>query len=173
MADAVRCYAISMKDVPYPAPDFSLANAKGDVVSLADYAGKWLVVYFYPKDNTPGCTTEACSIRDVYDEMSNRAIRVVGISADSVASHEKFAAKHKLNFELLSDPDGSVAEAYGVRGNKLFGSGSVQRKTFVINPQGEVVRVYGRVTPAGHGDKLLEDIDGLQAASGAYGAGSF
>lgn len=162
-----------MKDLPYKAPDFSLPNAKGETVSLAEFAGGWLVVYFYPKDNTPGCTTEACSIRDSYDELTSRNIKVVGISKDSVESHSKFAANHQLNFELLSDTEGKVIEAYGAFGKKIFGKEGVLRKTFVINPEGQVVKVYGRVTAAGHGEQLLRDVDGLQSQSGAYGAGSF
>lgn len=152
-----------MKEVPYPAPAFSLPNAEGKTVSLNDFAGEWLVVYFYPKDDTPGCTIEACSIRDVYSELSLAGIHVVGISKDSVESHSKFAAKHSLNFDLLSDMDGITIEAYGAWGKKMFGNEGIQRKTFVINPDGEVVKVYGRATPAGHGERLLADIRDLQA----------
>ncbi|PID30118.1 thioredoxin-dependent thiol peroxidase [Candidatus Saccharibacteria bacterium] len=162
-----------MKDVPYSAPDFSLKNADGSTVSLGDFAGQWLVVYFYPKDATPACTVEACSFRDAYDELAENGIAVVGISKDTVESHAKFAGKHKLPFGLLSDPDGSVIEAYGAWGKKAFGREGIQRKTFIIDPDGQVVKAYGRVTAAGHGQEVLDEIKLRQAASGAYGAGTF
>lgn len=152
-----------MNQVPYPAPDFSLPNANGQTISLSDFAGKWLVVYFYPKDDTPGCTIEACSIRDAHTELTAAGIHVVGISKDSIQSHSKFATKHALNFDVLSDPDGTTIEAYGAWGKKMFGKEGIQRKTFVINPSGQVEKVYGRVTPSGHGERLLADIGILQA----------
>lgn len=162
-----------MKNLPYDAPDFSLQNQSGKTVSLTDFAGSWLVVYFYPKDNTPGCTVEACSIRDAHQGLSDQNIHVVGISKDSTKSHEAFAKKHNLSFDLLSDPDGSTIEAYGAWGKKMFGKLGIQRKTYIIDPSGQVVKVYGRVTPATHGEQLLKDIQQMQANSGAYGAGSF
>ncbi len=151
-----------MKTPPYTAPTFSLLNAAGTPVSLSEYRGRWVVVYFYPKDETPGCTVEACSIRDSHDELTSAGVTVIGISKDSVESHAKFARRHELNFEILSDESGETIEAYGAWGSKMFGKLGIQRKTFVINPDGQVVKVYGRVTPAGHGGQLLSDILQLQ-----------
>ena len=150
------------KDTPYQAPDFSLNDSDGKVRTLADYKGKWLVLYFYPKDETPGCTTEACSLRDARDDITALGAEVVGVSRDDASSHEKFKAKHSLNFTLLTDPDHSVMDLYGAWGKKMFGKEGVLRKTFIINPEGQVVKVYGRVTPLGHGDQVIADIKSLQ-----------
>lgn len=147
---------------PYQAPSFSLKNSNGETKNLADFKGKWLVLYFYPKDETPGCTTEACSLRDARDDIAELGAEVVGISRDDASSHEKFKAKHSLNFTLLSDPEHKVMEAYGAWGKKMFGKEGVLRKTFIINPQGVVVKVYGRVTPMGHGEQVVADIKTLQ-----------
>lgn len=152
-----------MKEVPYNAPNFSLVDDQGGQRSLADYRGQWLVLYFYPKDDTPGCTTEACSMRDAMDEFARRGIAVVGVSADDVASHAKFKAKYHLNFTLLSDPDHATIEAYGAWGKKMFGNEGIQRKTFVIDPDGRVVKVYGRVTPLGHAEQVLAEVEKLGA----------
>jgi peroxiredoxin Q/BCP len=150
------------RPTPYEAPDFSLKDSEGKTRSLADYHGKWLVLYFYPKDETPGCTTEACSLRDARDDIAALGAEVVGVSRDDASSHEKFKAKHTLNFTLLSDPDHSVMDAYGAWGKKMFGKEGVLRKTFIINPVGEVVKVYGRVTPVGHGEQVVADVKTLQ-----------
>lgn len=155
-----------MTPTPYPAPDFSLTSSEGETVSLGDYAGKWLVVYFYPKDDTPGCTTQACSLRDSRDDIAALGTEVVGISRDDASSHEKFKAKHSLNFTLLSDPDAKVITAYGAWGNKMFGREGILRKTFIINPDGQVVKVFGRATPLGHGKAVVAELAKHQAASG-------
>ncbi|HSW77516.1 MAG TPA: peroxiredoxin [Candidatus Chromulinivoraceae bacterium] len=149
-------------DLPYAASDFSLTDSEGVARSLSDYKGKWLVLYFYPKDETPGCTTEACSLRDARDDIAALGAEVVGISRDDASSHEKFKAKHSLNFTLLTDPDHTVMDLYGAWGKKMFGQEGVLRKTFIINPNGEVVKVYGRVTPLGHGEQVIADIKKLQ-----------
>lgn len=154
----------SMKTPPYSAPDFTLNDADGHSHSLKDYAGSWLVLYFYPKDDTPGCTTEACSMRDARDELTELGAKVVGISKDDASSHEKFKTKYNLNFDLLSDPEAKTIEAYGAWGKKMFGKEGILRKTFIINPEGQVMKVYGRVTPDGHGDQVIEEIKKLQAA---------
>lgn len=154
-----------MRPTPYPAPDFSLKDSEGNERTLADYAGAWLVLYFYPKDDTPGCTTEACSIRDARDQIAELGANVIGVSMDDAASHEKFKEKHSLNFTLLSDPDKKAIEAYGAWGKKMFGKEGVLRRTFVINPEGTVVKVYGRVTPLGHGEQIVTDLKALQEAS--------
>lgn len=148
---------------PYPAPDFSLKDSESKVHSLADYAGKWLVLYFYPKDDTPGCTVEACAMRDARDELTELGADVVGVSTDEAASHDKFKAKYNLNFTLLSDPERKAIEAYGAWGKKMFGKEGILRKTFIINPEGQVVKVYGRVTPEGHGEQIIDKLKELQA----------
>lgn len=150
------------RPTPYEAPDFTLKDSDGNQRSLAGYRGKWLVLYFYPKDETPGCTTEACSLRDARDDIAALGAEIVGISRDDASSHEKFKAKHTLNFTLLSDPDHEVMDAYGAWGKKMFGKEGVLRKTFIINPDGQVVKVYGRVTPLGHGEQIIADIRALQ-----------
>jgi peroxiredoxin Q/BCP len=152
-----------MKDVPYEAPEFSLADGGGVLHSLADYKGKWVIVYFYPKDDTPGCTTEACSLRDARDTLAEMGAEIIGISKDEPSSHEKFKAKYALNFTLLTDSDAKVITAYGAWGKKMFGKEGILRKTFIINPEGQVVKVYGRVTPMGHGDAVIEELRTLQS----------
>lgn len=150
------------RPTPYEAPDFTLKDSEGNRRTLAEYRGKWLVLYFYPKDETPGCTTEACSLRDARDDIAALGAEIVGISRDDASSHEKFKAKHTLNFTLLSDPDHAVMDAYGAWGKKMFGKEGVLRKTFIINPDGQVAKVYGRVTPLGHGEQIIADIQALQ-----------
>lgn len=152
-----------MKNTPYQAPNFELQDDAGTAHSLKDYSGKWLVLYFYPKDDTPGCTTEACSLRDARDDMAELGAEIVGVSKDSASSHEKFKAKHSLNFTLLIDADHSVMDAYGAWGKKQFGQEGVLRKTFIINPEGQVVKAYGRVTPMGHGEQVLAELKSLQS----------
>lgn len=152
-----------MKEVPFKAADFELVDASGRVHSLKDYSGKWLVLYFYPKDDTPGCTTEACSLRDSISNIRSMDAEVVGISADDAASHAKFIKKYKLNFTLLSDPDHKALNAYGAWGPKMFGREGILRKTFLIDPQGVVQKVYGRVTPLGHGGQVIDDLAKLQS----------
>lgn len=154
-----------MTQPPYPAPDFSLPDETGKMHSLKDFAGKWLVLYFYPADDTPGCTIEACSLRDARDDIATLGAEIVGVSKDDANSHEKFKAKHSLNFTLLTDPDKKTLNAYGVWGKKQFGSEGTLRKTFIINPDGTVVKVYGRVTPLGHGEQIVEDLRELQKAT--------
>jgi len=151
-----------MKLTPYPAPEFSLKDSEGVTHSLADYSGKWLVLYFYPKDETPGCTTEACSLRDARDDIAALGAEIVGVSRDDAASHEKFKAKHLLNFTLVSDPDKVAMDAYGAWGKKMFGKEGVLRKTFIIDPNGQVVKAYGRVTPLGHGEQIVVELKRLQ-----------
>ncbi len=153
-----------MIQTPYPASDFSLKDELGNVHSLVDYRGKWVVLYFYPKDQTPGCTIEACSLRDARDEITALGAEVIGVSRDDADSHDKFKSKYNLNFILLSDPDHKVMDAYGAWGKKQFGVEGVLRKTFIINPDGQVVKVYGRVTPVGHGGQIIKDLQNLQTA---------
>lgn len=164
---------------PYRAPDFLLVASDSTTKTLQDFAGQWLVLYFYPKDDTPGCTIEACSLRDARDDIAEVGAQIVGVSKDPTDSHEKFKAKHKLNFTLLSDPEGLMIEAYGAWGKKMFGNEGILRKTFLIDPDGMVQKVYGRVTPLGHGDQVVRDLKALQASAsddapaGTYGGGDF
>ena len=144
------------------APNFSLRDQSGKTKTLKDYQGTWLVLYFYPKDDTPGCTIEACSFRDARDDIAALDASIVGISKDEPQSHEQFRAKHKLNFSLLSDPEGGVIEAYGAWGKKMFGKVGILRKTFIINPAGEIVKTFGRVTPLGQGEQVIETLKQLQ-----------
>ena len=147
-----------MQQPPYSAPDFEL-----DDIKLSDFRGKWVVLYFYPQDDTPGCTIEACSLRDARDELTALDAEVIGISRDDAASHDKFKEKYNLNFHLLSDSDKKVMELYGAWGSKMFGREGVLRKTFLIDPDGVVQKVYGRVTPLGHGNQVVEKLKKLQA----------
>lgn len=152
-----------MKEVPYKAPNFSLIGADGKTHSLKDYAGKWLVLYFYPKDDTPGCTTQACSLRDARDELTELGAVVVGVSKDEPKSHEKFKTKYNLNFMLLSDPEAKTIDEYGAWGKKMFGKEGILRKTFIIDPNGMVQKVYGRATPLGHGEQVVAELKRLQS----------
>lgn len=148
------------------APDFSLPDQNGTLHSLADYAGRWLVLYFYPKDDTPGCTTEACSFRDereVIAELGNA--EVVGISKDTVRSHKKFADKYGLNFTILSDPEHKVIEAYDSWKPKRFMGRDyigTQRNTFIINPDGMIAKEYIGVDPKTHAAQIITDLKNFQ-----------
>ncbi len=154
-----------MKQPPYNAPDFKLKDESGQEHSLNNYRGKWLVLYFYPKDDTPGCTAEACSFRDARDDIIALGAEIVGISKDEASLHEKFKAKHSLNFTLLSDSEGETIADYGAWGKKMFGREGILRRTFIINPEGVVVKVFGRVTPLGHGEQVIKNLKELQKSS--------
>lgn len=154
-----------MNTVPYPAPNFVLPGTDSKTYSLKDFAGKWVVLYFYPKDDTPGCTTQACSLRDARDTLAEMGAEIVGVSKDDASSHEKFKQKHSLNFTLLTDAEATTITAYGAWGKKMYGREGILRKTFIINPEGMVVKVYGRATPLGHGDAVIADLKALQAGS--------
>lgn len=143
------------------ASNFSLKDDQGATHSLQDYAGQWVVLYFYPKDDTPGCTIEACSLRDARDDLAELGAQIIGISRDEPTDHEKFKAKYSLNFTLLSDPDGDVIKAYGAWGKKMFGVEGILRKTFIISPEGEIVKTFGRVTPQGHGEQVIATLKSL------------
>ncbi|MBP7760794.1 peroxiredoxin [Candidatus Saccharibacteria bacterium] len=149
------------KFTPYTAPTFSLIGDDDHRYELSDYRGQWLVFYFYPKDDTPGCTIEACSLRDAHDNLQSNGVKVVGVSMDSPDEHRAFKAKYELSFTLLSDLMGETIRTYGAWGKKMFGVEGILRKTFLIDPEGIVRKVYGRVTPLGHGDKVLADLKTL------------
>jgi peroxiredoxin Q/BCP len=144
-----------------PAPEFELASDSGDTVRLSDLRGRPVVLYFYPKDDTPGCTTEACEFRDAYDVFRERGAEVLGVSPDDVISHEKFKSKYGLPFTLLADPDHKVAEDYGVwternrYGKKYMG---INRSTFIIDPEGNIARAMFGIKPAGHASAVLDSL---------------
>ncbi|EKQ69385.1 Peroxiredoxin [Leptolyngbyaceae cyanobacterium JSC-12] len=143
------------------APDFSLPDANGNVVSLADLKGKRVVLYFYPRDNTPGCTKEACAFRDSYDAFQEKEVVVLGVSTDDAKSHEKFATKHNLPFPLLIDEGGKVAEAYESYGLKKFMGKEymgITRNTFVIGTDGTIEKIYKKVKPETHVEQVLADL---------------
>ena len=156
---------MTKQNVPFSAPDFSLKSSDGATHTLGDFRGKWVVLYFYPKDDTPGCTAEACSMRDARDELTDLGAVVLGVSRDEAASHENFKTKYNLNFALLSDPDAKVMRDYGAWGAGRFGREGVLRKTFIIDPAVKVVKVFGRVTPLGHGAKVVAELKKLQAGA--------
>jgi len=146
------------------APDFELPSSDGGEVSLQDLRGKTVVLYFYPKDDTPGCTREACAFRDSQAALKRKGAVVLGVSGDSLGSHEKFKTKYKLNFPLLSDPDKEVAKKYGAWGEKvLYGKRTVGmiRSTFVIDGDGVVRKVFPRVKVDGHDQQVLEAVSAL------------
>lgn len=146
------------------APDFSLPDQDGNVHTLNDYKGKWLVLYTYPKDDTPGCTTEACNFRDTIPDLRRSDIAVLGLSKDSVASHVKFVNKFSLNFPLLSDPSKETIKALGALEQKKFMGKEflgVSRKTFLINPEGDIVKVYQGMDLTKHAQEILADINKL------------
>jgi peroxiredoxin Q/BCP len=148
------------------APDFELLDQDGEVVKLSDHAGKTVVLYFYPRADTPGCTTQACGIRDRQSEYAAASATVIGVSPDEPAALRKFADKHSLDFTLVGDPDHSVAEAYGVwveksmYGKKYMG---VQRATFIVGGDGRIARVFPKVSPKTHDDIVLEALGELSA----------
>jgi peroxiredoxin Q/BCP len=146
------------------APAFKLPSVEGGDVSLKDFAGKTVVLYFYPKDDTPGCTREACAFRDSQAALKKAGAVVLGVSPDSVASHQKFRSKYKLNFPLLADADKEVAKKYGAFGEKVMYGKKVTgmiRSTFVIGGDGIVRKVFPRVKVDGHADKVLEVVSSL------------
>lgn len=152
-----------MLTVGMKAPDFTLLDKENNSVSLSDFLGKKVVLYFYPKDNTPGCTRQACAFSAAYEEFKREDVVVIGISKDSVQSHAKFAQKHSLPFILLSDPDAAVIQAYGVwREKKLYGKVSmgVVRTTFVIDEQGNIEKIMEKVKPDTNASEILRYLQG-------------
>ena len=146
------------------APAFSLNDEAGKRVKLADFAGKYVVLYFYPKDDTPGCTKEACSFRDEHSKLEKAGAVVLGVSPDDEKRHVKFIEKYKLPFTLLADPEHAVAEKYGAWGEKNnYGKKymGIVRSTFLIGPDGKVAKVWPKVKPEGHAEEVLEAIEDL------------
>ncbi len=154
------CMKIKIGD---KAPAFSLPDQAGNMHALKDYKGKWVLLYFYPKDDTPGCTTEACTIRDTYSSFEDSDTVVLGVSKDSVESHTKFAKKYKLPFPVLSDESKEVMNAYGVWGKKKFLGREymgVKRMSFLIDPKGIIAKIYETVKPPKHAGEVLSDVAG-------------
>jgi peroxiredoxin Q/BCP len=144
-----------------PAPDFSLPDAKGNVVSLSDLKGRKVVLYFYPRDNTPGCTKEACNFRDFYPDFQGKDVVVLGVSTDDAKSHEKFSAKYELPFPLLIDAEGKVATAYDSYGLKKFMGKEymgISRNSFLIGADGRIEKIYTKVKPDNHAEEVLADL---------------
>ena len=143
------------------APDFQLSNQDGNIVQLSDFQGQWLLIYFYPKDDTPGCTKEACSMRDHRSVFKKNKINVLGISVDSEQSHLKFRAKYDLNFDLLADTKKEVVKKYGVWGKKKFMGkeyDGTRRQSALIDPQGKIAQIYEKVKPDLHAEEVLNDV---------------
>jgi peroxiredoxin Q/BCP len=145
------------------APAFKTTDANGEPVNLKDFRGKKVVLYFYPKDDTPGCTKEACSFRDAFSKFKKQGITILGVSPDSEKSHQKFTAKYKLPFTLLADTDHSIADAYGVYGEKKFMGRTymgIHRTTFLIDEKGKIKKVFEKVKPEDHADEVLGAFSG-------------
>lgn len=143
------------------APLFSLSDQEGKIHNLKDYLGQWILIYFYPKDDTPGCTKQACALRDNFPSFKKLKIKVFGISTDSVKSHAKFAEKYELPFTLLSDEDKKVVTKYGVWGKKKFMGREYMgtfRTSFLINPEGKIAKIYNDVKPDEHADNVISDM---------------
>lgn len=152
-----------MLEIGTKAPDFTLQNQEGKEVRLSDFAGKRVVLYFYPRDNTPGCTRQACAFAQNFEGFRSQDVAVIGISKDSVASHQKFAQKYNLPFILLSDPELQTIQAYGVwQEKKLYGKVSmgVVRSTYIIDPQGMIEKVMPKVKPDTNASEILDYLAG-------------
>lgn len=143
------------------APDFELRDQDGQLHSIEDYRGKWIALYFYPKDNTPGCTTEACEFRDNIFAFNRLNCQILGVSLDDEESHRAFSEKHGLPFPLLADTEGTTADAYGVK-TKMMGMTVARRQTFLIDPEGNIAKHYEKVDPETHSRQVLADLEDLQ-----------
>lgn len=149
-----------------PAPTFTLSDQEGRSHHLSDYQGSWLLLYFYPKDDTPGCTTQACTLRDAWADLQAADLKVLGVSADSLDSHRRFADKYNLPFPILSDPNKELMKSYGVLGEKsMFGKKylGIRRMSFLIDPQGKIAKIYHKVQPARHAAEVLADLQTLKS----------
>ncbi len=147
------------------APEFSLPDQNGKAISLAAQQGKWVVLYFYPKDNTPGCTTQACEFRDNIFAFREAGATILGISVDDVASHKNFAEEHSLPFPILADNDKTVSKRYGVLYKAMGVMELARRETFIIDPKGRIAKHYRSVDPKGHSELVLADLATLKATA--------
>jgi len=146
------------------APDFSLPDQDGEMRSLQDFRGKNIVLYFYPKDDTPGCTKEACNFRDSYHELQKKDVVILGVSKDTIASHKKFAEKYKLTFPLLSNPEKNIIKEYGAWGPKKFMGREFDgtlRISYLIDKKGIVIKSYPKVNPLLHAEEIIKDVESL------------
>ncbi len=146
------------------APDFSAPDQSGAMRKLSDYRGKWVVLYFYPKDDTPGCTKEACNFRDNYQALEKMGVVIVGVSKDTVESHKKFSDKYALNFPILSDSDKKIIQLYNAWGKKKFLGreyDGVKRMTYLIDPLGVIRKIYEKVNPLRHVGEIVNDLKNL------------
>jgi len=157
----VNVMAAPILKIGEDAPTFTLPDSQGNQVSLDDYKGKWAVLYFYPKDDTPGCTKEACQFRDDFKTLEALGAKVIGISIDDSFSHQKFAEKYNLPFPLLSDASGEVADRYGALNNFLVIK-LAKRYTYLINPQGKIAKIYLSVDTSKHSQEIIEDLKKLK-----------
>jgi peroxiredoxin Q/BCP len=158
-------YISFMPSLNSAAPDFKLPDQDGKEHSLSYHRGSWVLLYFYPKDDTPGCTKEACSIRDSFPALGELSAKVFGVSTDSVASHKKFAEKYGLPFTLLADEDKTVVKAYGVWGKKNFMGKEYEgtlRTSFLIDPKGNIAKIYENVKPEKHAEEVIFDLKKLR-----------
>lgn len=156
---------MSMPKKGEKAPDFTLQDQNGDERTLSDYAGHWVLLYFYPKDDTPGCTKEACMINDNLPAFDDIQAEVLGVSVDSEKSHKKFAEKYGLNFTLLSDENMKVVKKYGVWGRKKLAGNEydgTMRASFLIDPNGKIAKIYEKVKPETHAAEVLKDLEDLR-----------
>ena len=169
LAASINTAAADQVAVGQPAPEFELPDQTGQLHSLEDYRDQWVVLYFYPKDETPGCTTEACEFRDDIFAFRKANAQILGVSFDDIESHQKFAANYNLPFPLLADVKGKAADAYGVR-TRMFGMKVAKRQTFLIDPNGNLAKHYEKVRPETHSDEVLADLESLGARDSASGA---
>ena len=146
------------------APDFELPDQDGELHSLEDYRGQWVVLYFYPKDETPGCTTQACEFRDNIFAFRDLNAQILGVSLDDVESHKDFAENHSLPFPLLADTEGDAATAYGVK-TRMFGMTVAKRQTFIVAPDGNLAKHYAEVDVDEHSQRVLADLEALGAGT--------
>ena len=160
----VSAVASGQFSVGHLAPEFELPDQTGQLHSLEDYRDQWVVLYFYPKDETPGCTTQACEFRDNIFAFKKINAQILGVSLDDVESHQKFAENHNLPFPLLADTEGQAAEAYGVK-TRMLGIKVAKRQTFLIRPDGTIAKHYKKVNPGSHSKQILADLQALGAGS--------
>lgn len=147
------------------APDFKAKDQSGKEYKLSNSLGKWVLLYFYPKDDTPGCTKEACSIRDAWPDFKKLKVQVFGVSIQDEKSHKKFVDKYDLPFMLLADSDKKIVEKYGVWGEKsLYGRKymGTMRQSFLVDPKGKIAKIYDKVNPVGHAEEVLEDLNNMK-----------
>ncbi|MDH3613629.1 MAG: peroxiredoxin [Gammaproteobacteria bacterium] len=164
LALSLSAMASELFTVGQPAPEFELYDQNGQLHALEDYRDQWVVLYFYPKDETPGCTTEACEFRDNIFAFRKINAQILGVSLDDVESHRKFSENHGLPFPLLADSNGKAAGAYGVK-TRMFGMTVAKRQTFLIGPDGTIAKHYEKVKPADHSAQVLADLKELGATS--------